>query len=127
FIKKGADLWINITNVSWSRQESAEIQMLVAARFRSIENHRYFLRATNGGVTSVIDSMGRILHQLELFAPQVLFADLPIEREQAFTPYTVFGDYFPWLLALMLLVMLVFQNRIRWRRHAFQFSIRKRF
>ena len=61
FIFRGADLLINLTNVAWSRRRSAEIQMHVAALFRSIENRRILVRATNAGVTSVIGPKGEIL------------------------------------------------------------------
>ena len=112
FIKNGADLLINLTNVSWSGRESAEIQMLVAARFRSIENKRVLIRATNSGVTSVIDPKGKILSQLDLFTEDALFHDVPVYREERWTPYTQWGDYFPPILAFLLIGALIYR-RIR--------------
>ncbi len=46
---KGADLLVNITNDSWSKTWSSEIQHFQVARFRAIENRRVLVRSTNGG------------------------------------------------------------------------------
>ncbi len=107
FILEGADAWINLTNVSWSQRESAEIQMFVAARFRAIENRRVMIRCTNGGVTSIIGPKGEIMGILELFTKDTLTAEIPVYRPASMTVYTVFGDYFPMILAMMLLGFLV--------------------
>jgi len=118
FILAGADAWINLTNVSWSQRESAEIQMFVAARFRSIENRRVMIRATNGGVTSIIGPKGEILGILELFTKDTLSAEIPVYRPTSLTVYTVFGDYFPMILAMMLLGFLVVSH-IRSLNHSY--------
>jgi apolipoprotein N-acyltransferase len=110
FIVAGGDLWFNITNVSWSRRESAEVQMLVAARFRCIENRRTMVRATNGGVTAVIGAKGEILQSLDVFVEDTLSARVPVYAETDPTPYTLFGDYLPYLLAVLLTGFLA------WRR-----------
>ncbi len=107
FIKSGAELWFNLTNVSWSRRKSAEVQMLVAARFRCIENRRVMVRATNGGVTAVIGPKGEILHSLDVFVEQALAATVPVYSEPRLTPYTVYGDYLPHLLIALLLGFLI--------------------
>lgn len=95
FFKKGADLLINITNDSWSRTVSAEIQHLVAARFRTVENRRTLVRSTNGGVTAVIDAEGRILSQLPLFTEAYLATVIPVHQPQVPTLYSILGDWFP--------------------------------
>lgn len=99
FVLQGADLLINLTNVAWSRRQSAELQMYVAALFRSIENRRPLLRATNAGVTAAIGPRGEILGSLDLFTAGSLAVEVPINGKRGFTAYTRFGDYLPWLLA----------------------------
>jgi apolipoprotein N-acyltransferase len=95
FILDGADAWINLTNVSWSQRESAEIQMFVAARFRAIENRRVMIRCTNGGVTSIIGPKGEIMGILDLFTKDTLAAEVPVYRPTTLTAYTVFGGLSP--------------------------------
>lgn len=103
FFKKGADLLINITNDSWSRTVSAEIQHLVAARFRTVENRRTLVRSTNGGVTAVIDAEGRILSQLPLFTEAYLATVVPVHQPQAPTLYSILGDWFPFTGSILVL------------------------
>jgi len=110
FILAGADLWINLTNVSWSKRESAEIQMFVAAKFRTVENKRVLIRSTNSGVTSVIDPYGRTLKQLPLFKSSYLSIDVPVYKEKALTFYTKAGDYLPIIFLYVLLAALVLKK-----------------
>jgi apolipoprotein N-acyltransferase len=113
FIRRGADFLVNLTNVSWSQRKSAEYQMFVASRFRSIENRRVLVRATNGGVTAVVGPTGEIIEKLPLFESASLFAVVPIYRDNALTPYSRWGDWLPYVLAVVLLAALL--NRLRRR------------
>jgi apolipoprotein N-acyltransferase len=108
FVKKGADLLVNITNDSWSRQNSAQVQHFVAARFRSIELKRVLVRSTNGGLTAVIGPFGEIMAELPMFTPQFLAVEIPVYKEDRMTPYALFGDYLPILLAAILTVLLLY-------------------
>ena len=107
FFLAGADLLINLTNTSWSDTVSAETQQFTAARFLSIENKRVMIRSTNSGVTSVIGPYGRVLASLPLFTPASLPVDVPIYESNHFTPYTLYGDYLPELLAVVVLLCLL--------------------
>ncbi len=107
FIKKGADLLINITNDSWSRTVSAETQHFVAAKFRAIENRRYLLRSTTAGVTGIIAPTGQIVKTLPLFKADYTTIKLNIPDSLKITIYTRFGDYFPLLLILLYLSFLI--------------------
>ncbi|MFQ3619809.1 MAG: apolipoprotein N-acyltransferase [Spirochaetales bacterium] len=102
FILSGADLWINLTNDSWSRRESAQVQHLVVARFRSIEMKRTLIRCTNGGVTAVIGPFGEILADLPMFQATALAVKVPVFKEDTFTFYTHWGDWFPLGIAIFL-------------------------
>lgn len=106
FVLKGADLWMNLTNDYWSKTESSEYQHFQVARFRSVENRRVLVRSTNGGVTAVVDPKGRVIAMLPMFVRATLAVSVPV-ADGALTPYTVLGDWFPWVLAGVLLVLLV--------------------
>ena len=105
FVRRGVDMWINISNVAWSRRASAEIQHFVAARFRAVENHRVLIRVTNGGITAVLDPRGRIMDMLPPFEAATLSMTVPVYMDQRLTIYTRFGDYLPYVLGLILLVV----------------------
>ncbi len=68
-------------------------------RMRAIENHRWVLRATNTGVTSVIDPYGRVV----LAAPRHILTSLRagFNYEHDTTFYAAHGDLFAYLCALI--------------------------
>jgi apolipoprotein N-acyltransferase len=100
FSMQGADLLINLTNISWSLTDSAEIQHWASARFRAIESRKTLVRSTNGGVSCVVGPHGDVIDSLPLFVPIAKLVSIPIYRS-APTIYVRFGDWFP-LAALLL-------------------------
>jgi len=62
--------------------------------FRAIECRRPLVRATNNGVTAVIDERGVIRSQLESFTEGSLTYELGLAGEQELTFYTRWGDVF---------------------------------
>ena len=96
-VETDADVLINLTNNSWSRRNSAQIQHLVAARLRTIENRRVLVRGTNSGLTGVIDAHGRIVAQLPMFVPDVLVQEVAVQRQPYRTLYQVIGDLWGWV------------------------------
>ena len=99
----GADLLINLTNDSWSTKKSAQIQHWAIARFRAIENRRTLVRSTNSGVSCVVDPWGRSLFEMPQFSALSAAVDIPVYKGGEFTVYTVFGDWFALLCALLFL------------------------
>ena len=108
FFLRGADMLINITNDSWSNTWSSEIQHFTVARFRAIENRRVLVRSTNGGVSGVVGPWGEVWGRMPFFQQAWRTVEVPVYKENTFTPYTRYGDWFPRVLAAGLLVVLVF-------------------
>ncbi|MGO9093757.1 MAG: apolipoprotein N-acyltransferase [Bryobacteraceae bacterium] len=104
FAAQGAGLLVNISNDGWYGDSAARYQHLKIVRMRAAENRRWLLRATNDGLTSVIDPAGR-LNQL---LPPYLAAAAPANFSyiSSLTFYTSHGDWFPWLCALAALAAL---------------------
>jgi apolipoprotein N-acyltransferase len=100
FIRHGAEVLINMTNDSWSKSVASEMQHMSIALFRAVENRRTLVRATNGGITCVIDPNGRIIALLEPFTEGYLIAEAPVFTESR-TLYSRWGDWFA--LACLLL------------------------
>ncbi len=107
----GADFLVNLTNDSWSRTKSAQVQHFVVARFRSIEMKRELVRSTNAGVTCVVGPYGEIVADLPMFEENFLATGIPIHREAHPTFYTLFGDYLPLAFAALLVLVLLFGLR----------------
>ena len=72
-------------------------------QMRAKENGRWFIRATNTGVTAFIDHNGHIVKQAPLDEEFVLRGDLPAMQGQ--TLYNRLSDYPILIFSLLLLVM----------------------
>ena len=102
-VANGAGVLVNISNDAWYGDSAAAYQHLEMARLRAIENHRYLLRATNNGVTMVIDPYGRVGNQLPRYERLALPAHFDYETQETF--YTAHGDVFAWLSAAIAAIM----------------------
>jgi apolipoprotein N-acyltransferase len=91
----GPGVLVNISDDAWYGDSSAAYQHLEIARFRAIENHRFLLRATNDGVTAVIDPYGRILETIPRHRAMALAGNFSFLGEETF--YKARGDVFGWL------------------------------
>lgn len=117
YILRGADLFINLTNDSWSRRESAQIQHWAIARFRAIENRRTLVRSTNSGVSCVIDPTGRNIFELPQFTGIAQLTSIPVYSSHSFTFYTRYGDVFARSMVLLFSLwasVLLFRAKGRW-------------
>lgn len=92
FVRRGAQVIVNMTNDSWSKSVAAEMQHMNMAVFRAVENKRTVVRATNGGITCTIEPDGRITSMLDPFIESYLVYDVPVYDEQD-TLYTKWGDW----------------------------------
>jgi len=106
FFIRGADLLVNITNDSWSKTWSAEIQHFSVARFRAVENRRVLVRSTNGGVSGVVGPWGEVRARLPFFTRTWRTVEFPVYREKSMTLYTRLGDWFPLVLMAVILAVL---------------------
>ena len=100
--KNGSEIFLNITNDSWSKTKSSEIQHFIVASFRAMEFRTTLARCTNSGYTAVIDPTGKIIGSLPLFEEGVLAQRIPVYKREA-TLYAIFGDWFAILLIICIL------------------------
>ncbi len=100
FVRRGADVLVNMTNDAWSFSVPGAMQHMIMAVFRAIENRRSVVRSTNAGMTNIIDPNGRIISQLSPFTEDRLEGTVPVHRGTT-TLYTRWGDWFPWALLVL--------------------------
>ena len=86
-----AGFLVNVSNDAWFGDTIAPHQHLEIARMRALETGRYLLRATNNGITAIIDHAGRVTARAEQFEPRTLAGRFEI-RSGA-TPYVLWGDW----------------------------------
>jgi apolipoprotein N-acyltransferase len=85
-----ATLLVNVSNVAWFGDSLAPAQHLEISRMRALETGRYLLRATNTGVTAIVDDRGRIVARLPTFAEGTL--DGAAQGRTGATPYVRAGN-----------------------------------
>jgi len=86
-----ADLLLNVSNDAWFGRSLAPWQHLEMARMRALETGRPMLRATNTGVTALIDHRGRITASGPLFEPAVVTGE--VRPRTGATPYVRWRDW----------------------------------
>jgi apolipoprotein N-acyltransferase len=87
----GATVLANVSNDAWYGRSWAAEQHLQISQTRALETGRWMLRATNTGVTAVIDPHGVVRAQLPQFREEVLVAE--VEGRTGATPYVRTGNW----------------------------------
>jgi apolipoprotein N-acyltransferase len=85
-----ASLLVNVSNVAWFGRSIAPRQHLQISQARALETGRYMLRATNTGMTGVVNERGRIVE----VAPQFTTAAVNalVQGYSGATPYVRVGN-----------------------------------
>jgi len=96
-----ASLLVNVSNDAWFGDSLAPHQHLQIARMRALETGRPMLRATNTGISAIIDERGNITSTSPQFKLHVLKSI--VQPMQGETPYVKWGNWFIIILSLALL------------------------
>ncbi len=102
------DLLVNLTNDSWFGDSTEPFIHFALARLRAVEHRRYLVRATNSGVSGIIDPIGRTILHGGTFKEEALLGEARFMH--ATTGYEILGDY-PWYLAALASVFMAFRVR----------------
>jgi apolipoprotein N-acyltransferase len=105
---------INVSNDAWFGDSLAPHQHLEIARMRALENGRALVRATNTGVSAILDHRGRILGTVPAFERGVFTAT--IEPRAGATPFAALKNLPVIVLALGMLLVGVAVTGLRARR-----------
>ena len=100
--KEQATILLNLSNIAWFGDSIALPQHLQISQMRTLETGRPMLRATNTGMTAVIDARGKLADVLPPFTQGVLTAS--VQGHEGLTPYSRFGNLPVVALALLVLI-----------------------
>ena len=123
FVKKGALVMGILTNDSWFDGTACPEQHLAMAPFRAVENRVAVFRCANGGISCIIDALGRTITTpiLGNDKENFLIEKIPLS-DHGGTVYTHYGDWFPILCFLVSILLIVHHHRIwiasKFRRNA---------
>jgi apolipoprotein N-acyltransferase len=107
FVRRGADVLVNLSNDAWSKSLPAQYQHLTMAVFRAVENYRPMVRSTSTGQTCAIDPNGRITAMSAPLTETYLNVTVPLVNKTAI--YTLYGDYLAIFFVFLALALLIFK------------------
>jgi apolipoprotein N-acyltransferase len=107
---RGANLLVTIANDAWFGDSAAPRQHLANAVMRAVEARRDFVRATNTGVSAIVDALGRVRVEGPLFhvpegeamPPTLLSGEVAFVETFALGPHA--AGVFPWACGAILAV-----------------------
>ena len=107
-----ATLLANVSNDAWFGRSIGPHQHLQISQMRALETGRYMLRATNTGVSAIINEHGVVLQQADVFKATILNG--LVQGYTGATPYVRFGNSlvlgFVWL-SLFICLIQIFRGR----------------
>ena len=104
-----AGILANLSNTAWFGRSLAQPQHLQIARLRAAETGRPMLRATNTGMTAIVDARGDVSAVLPPFTTGVLTGE--VRAYTGITPYARFGNWPALLLIFASLAIALFTGR----------------
>jgi apolipoprotein N-acyltransferase len=111
-----ADVLVNVTNDSWYGDSHEPLTHLAMASLRSVETRRALVRATNTGISALVDPVGRIFARTDAWSRDTLVGAVPLVEDERSTPYMTVGDFLGWLaLACVVFILIGRAPRTRGR------------
>ena len=91
-------LLVNLTNDAWFGDSFGALLHFRMAQFRAIEHRRYLVRATNTGVSGVVDPVGRPVFESGVETSESIRATVGMMDGR--TVYAAIGDWPGWVSLL---------------------------
>lgn len=104
-----ATLLVNVSNVAWFGRSIAPRQHLQISQARALETGRYMLRATNTGMTGIVDERGKVVKIAPQFETAVVHAS--VQGYSGATPYVRWGN-----VAIIVLCVLMWAAGVLYAR-----------
>ncbi len=105
------EIVINISNDSWFGDSLAPYQHLQISQVRALEFNRFILRATNTGISALINNNGKVLKHIPNNTEGVITGNIPIYNNPSI--YSRYGDMG---ILMLLFFSLLSMRSIRFKR-----------
>ncbi|MBM7061411.1 apolipoprotein N-acyltransferase [Pseudomonas sp. UL073] len=105
-----SQLLLTVSNDTWFGTSIGPLQHLQMAQMRALEAGRWMIRATNNGVTALIDPFGRITTSIPQFQQGVLYGE--VVPMQQLTPYLQWRAWPMVILCVLLFAWALLASRM---------------
>lgn len=113
YVLNGAKLIAVLLNEGWYKSMQASKQFLFISCVRAVENRRYVVRSSNGGISGFIDFKGKPFQSFSKNEATALRSKVTLSDKTTF--YAKHGDFiglFAFILSGCILLLLIFNNKI---------------
>ena len=112
FVRNGAQFLVNISNDAWFGKSHEPVLHLNAAIFRSVENRRALVRASNTGVSAIINEKGAVENYVQNEDQEMIWVSGweagSVSLVESLTFYTKYGDVFALFSLLISAILCIF-------------------
>lgn len=108
-VEAGASILIDISNDGWFGRTPASRQHLYLTALRCVEQNRWLWRATNTGISAVIDNRSRIVEAGPQFQAGSMLWGARLETERSIFYYL--GNWLPWAACAIFGVLFISGER----------------
>lgn len=102
------DLLVNLTNDAWFGDSTEPWIHFALAKMRAVEHRRFLVRATNSGVSGIVDAAGRVVAHGGTFREETVVGEARFMRQR--TLYGMIGDA-PWFIATLVIAAMAIASR----------------
>ncbi|KUJ83316.1 apolipoprotein N-acyltransferase [Microbulbifer flavimaris] len=106
-----SEVLLTISNDAWFGASIGPLQHMQMAQMRALETGRYLVRATNTGVTAIVDPRGHIVERLPQFEQATMTGK--IRAKSGATPFMLLGIWGMLALAAVMLAAALLLQRTR--------------
>ncbi|TXR53735.1 apolipoprotein N-acyltransferase [Reinekea thalattae] len=107
-LAKDANIISVVSNDAWFGDSIGPHQHLQITQMRAIENARPMVRATQNGISAIIDANGNILSRSAQFVEATLTGEITLQQGK--TPFQHYSTHSLPILAMMILVLIYFRH-----------------
>jgi apolipoprotein N-acyltransferase len=112
-VQDGAAFLVNLADDGWFAGDVEPRQHLAGAAMRAVETRRWLVRASDSGISALIDPTGRVVSELAVGSVGAVRGMVPLRQE--LTPYVRYGNWIV-LLSCLLAAARLANQRLSGRR-----------
>ncbi len=106
---KDSNLLVSITNDTWFGSSIGPYQHLEIAQTRALEHQKPLIRATNSGISAIINKNGKIIERQGFFEEKELKSRIQVYEGR--TPFSIVGNNIIYIYVIVILMYLLYNKR----------------